>query len=89
LSASPNPASVNSTVTLQAVVTGPRQPTGSVVFFDGTAQLSKSIPVDVTGTATFNTSFLAAGTHTIVADYSGDSNLNPSASAPLTVTITQ
>ena len=89
LSASPNPASVNSTVTLQAVVTGPRQPTGSVVFFDGATQLTKAIAVDVTGTATFNTSSLAAGTHTIVADYSGDPNLNPSASAPLTVTITQ
>jgi len=37
--------------------------------------------------ATFSTSSLAVGTHTIVADYSGDPNLNASTSAPLGVKI--
>lgn len=87
LSASPNPAVVNTKVTFTAHVKGPRQPTGSVVFRDGTRILSAAIPVDFEGGATFSTTSLAAGKHSIVADYSGDSNLNLSTSVALSLQI--
>jgi len=87
LSASPNPAIVKTSVTFKAVVKGPRQPTGSVVFYDVSKALTAALPVDFEGMATFSTSSLAVGTHTIVADYSGDPNLNASTSAPLGVKI--
>lgn len=87
LSANPNPATAGATVTFKAVVSGPRQPTGSVVFKDGAKSLSPAIAVDFEGTASFSTSSLAVGTHTIVAVYSGDPNLNASTSKPLQVRI--
>lgn len=89
LSASPNPAAVGAAVTFKAVVKGPRQPSGSVVFREGSNALSAAIEVDSEGTATFTTKSLAAGTHNIVAAYSGDPNLDASASAPLDETINQ
>jgi hypothetical protein len=87
LSASPNPATVNTQVVFKAVVRGARQPTGSVIFREGSRALTAAIPVDFEGTATFSTTSLSAGTHTIVADYSGDPNLDVSTSAPLIATI--
>jgi uncharacterized protein (TIGR03437 family) len=47
-------------------------PTGSVQFFDGTT-LMGSAPVNANGQAIFATKSLAAGSHAIVAVYSGDS----------------
>ena len=88
LSASPNPAIVKTSVTFRATVKGPRQPTGSVVFYEGSKPLTAALPVDFEGTATFSTAALAVGTHSIVADYSGDPNLNASASVPLSGKIT-
>jgi hypothetical protein len=87
LSASPNPATAGATVTFKAAVTGPRQPTGTVVFKEGAKPLSQAIDVDYQGVASFSTSALAVGTHTIVAVYSGDPNLNTSTSKPLQVKI--
>ena len=87
VTASPNPAKASKPVTLAAQVTGPRQPTGSVRFYDGSKALSAEIAVDFYGKARFTTSSLAAGAHSIVAKYFGDPNLNPSSSAPLQVTI--
>ena len=87
LSASPNPATVKTSVTFKAVVKGPRQPTGSVVFREGSKPLTAALPVDFEGIATFSTTSLAAGAHTIVADYSGDPNLEASISSTLSVKI--
>lgn len=87
LSAAPNPATAGVTVTFKAVVTGPRQPTGTVVFKEGAKSLSQAIDVDYQGVASFGTSALAVGTHTIVAVYSGDPNLTSSTSKPLQVKI--
>jgi len=87
LSASPNPAVVKTSVTLKAVVKGARQPTGSVIFYDGSKPLTAALAVDFAGAASFSTSALAVGTHSIVADYSGDPNLNASASTALIVKI--
>src|SRR2546422_828733 len=61
-------------------------PTGSVAFYDGAISLGS---VSLTGdSAEVSTASLTAGSHTIKAVYSGDSNFN-SDSATLTQTVNQ
>jgi hypothetical protein len=48
-------------------------PTGTVAFLDGTTVLDTA-PLDANGNATFATSSLSSGNHTIIAVYSGDAN---------------
>ncbi len=64
-------------ITLTATVTGTTPganiPTGSVTFYDGSAILGTST-LNSTGTATWTTSALAVGSHTITAAYGGDGN---------------
>ena len=50
-------------------------PTGTVTFKDGSTLLGTSNIVN--GEASFTTSSLVAGTHTIIASYSGNGNFNP------------
>ena len=78
LSANPNPAYVGQSVTLTATVTG-SNPTGTVTFKDGAASLV-NVSV-VSGTATVNTSFSTAGTHSLTAVYNGDAN-NATSTSP-------
>jgi hypothetical protein len=72
---------VSFTATVSAGTPGRRTPSGTVQFqIDGT---TFSDPVDLTSaggvaTATFSTSSLAAGTHTVMACYSGDSDFTAS-----------
>lgn len=74
LSSSANPQSYGGSVTFTAVVTpGTPTPTGTVTFFDGPSTIG-SRPL-INGQATFATSTLAAGTHTITASYGGDAYL--------------
>ncbi|MHB1023837.1 MAG: virginiamycin B lyase family protein [Acidobacteriaceae bacterium] len=61
-------------------------PTGSVSFLDATTVLGTST-VDAQGVATYSTSALSVGTHSITANYTGDNNFAVSASAPFTQTI--
>jgi hypothetical protein len=61
-------------------------PTGSITFLDGQAQIA--VVTLNGGMASFSTANFAAGTHTITAAYSGDSNYAASTSAALTVTVT-
>lgn len=75
LTASPNPAGIGQTVTLTAtsVVTGngsSTPPSGTITFFDGTTRLGQAT-LNSSGQATFSTSTLAAGTHTLTAVYPG------------------
>jgi hypothetical protein len=48
-------------------------PTGTVTFLDGTSTLGTGT-LNSSGSATFTTSTLAAGTHQITASYGGDAN---------------
>jgi sugar lactone lactonase YvrE len=75
-----NPVTLTATLTVAA-----GSPTGTVTFMDGTTELGTG---NVSGgTATYTTSSLAVGTHTITAVYSGDDGFNPATSADTTVNI--
>jgi hypothetical protein len=70
-------------VTFTATVGAPvGTPTGTVMFLDGTTTLGSGTLS--AGIAIFTTSSLAAGSHTIMAVYSGDTNEVGSTSAALT-----
>jgi hypothetical protein len=92
LTSSLNPASQGAAVTFTATVTttGANPPTGTVTFNDGTTALGTGTLSTVGGfqVATFTTSTLAVGTHSITAVYGGDANNASSTSAVLTQTIT-
>ena len=61
--------------------------TGTISFTDGGALLASVTPA-ASGTATYTTAGLLAGSHTILASYSGDALDAASASAPLTLSVT-
>lgn len=65
-----------SNLTLTAKVTSANgAPTGTVNFADGSTVLGSGV-LDATGTVTLTVNTLAAGNHTLVATYAGDSNFN-------------
>ena len=75
LTSSVNPSTFSQSVTFTATVTGPAgtgTPTGTVTFKDGAAILGTAT-VNTGGLATFATSSLAAGSHSITAQYVPDS----------------
>ena len=75
VTALPNPALVQAAVTFTAKVTGNGGiPTGSVIFSANGTQIGAPAQLDGTGTATLSYSGLAAGTYTITAVYSGDTD---------------
>jgi hypothetical protein len=90
LTASPNPAGLHATITLSATVSvrapGGGQPTGSVIFRDGTTILGNGT-FGAGGLATFTTSTLAPGAHTITASYAGNTSYNSSMSAAVDETV--
>jgi hypothetical protein len=90
VTSSQNPAAVGQSVTFTAAVAAPSGnitvPTGNVTFMDGTSSLGMGM-LNGTGQATFSTSSLSAGTHSITAVYAGDSNFTGSTSAVLTQTV--
>jgi sugar lactone lactonase YvrE len=53
-------------------LTGLAVPTGTITFVDGPATLGAPVPLNASGVATYSTSTLAAGSHSICATYSGD-----------------
>jgi len=81
-----NPSVTGGTVTLTSTVTviapGTGTPTGAVTFFDGTTALGSS-SLSSNGVATFSTSALTAGTHSLTAQYGGDTNFGGSTSGAL------
>jgi hypothetical protein len=88
LSSSLNPSTVGASVTFTASVTG-TAPTGTVAFRDGGSTITgcgaMALPAGAANSkiATCSTSSMSAGTHSIVATYSGDAANNSSTSATL------
>lgn len=60
--------------------------TGNVMFHDGAAALGSG-KLNASGSATFSTTALDAGRHSITANYTGDTNFLASSSAILTETV--
>jgi len=87
LSTQPAAPTAGQQVTYTAVVTGPTgtlgTPTGTVAFTDGVNALAgcAAQPLDATGTATCTTTYPAAGSQTVSADYSGDGSFAASSSS--------
>jgi hypothetical protein len=91
--ASVNPSAVGQTVTFTATISASGQgsaPTGTVQWLVDNSKQGSPVPVSTSGgvtTATLSLATLSAGTHTITASYSGDSNYLIS-SGNLTQTVT-
>ena len=74
LASSANPATLGTSVTFTATVTGASgTPAGNVTFFDGAATLGTGT-LNGSGVATFVTGSLSVGSHAITASYGGNSN---------------
>lgn len=88
LTAAPNPAQADQAVTLTATVAPAPTGTlsGTVNFVDVETVIGNSA-VNSSGVATFTTSSLAPGAHSITAAYSGDTGFSASTSAALSVTV--
>ena len=72
---------VTFSATVSAASPGTAVPTGTVTFYDGSIAAANKIgtgTVNSSGVATFSTSSLAAGTHNIFVQYSGDTNFKTS-----------
>jgi streptogramin lyase len=79
---------VGKTLTFTATLTGSGvAPTGTASFFDGSTQLGAS-PPNGSGVATYSTSKLAVGKHSITTSYGGDENYNGATSTVVSVTVT-
>ncbi len=85
LTSAPNPSTYGQKATFTAKVSpatkGAPAPTGTVTFTEGSTNLG--VATLSKGVATFSSSSLAAGSHTLVATYGGDSYFGPSQSAGL------
>jgi DNA-binding beta-propeller fold protein YncE len=84
-----NPSTLNASVTFTATVAenpGTGTATGTVAFNDGSTTLGTAT-LNASAVATFATSSLAVGQHSMTAVYSGDANNAGSTSAVLTQTV--
>jgi uncharacterized membrane protein len=63
---------VTFTATVSAVAPGAGTPTGTLTFKEGTRLLAANVSLNSMAMATFSTTPLSAGPHTITATYSGD-----------------
>lgn len=91
LTSSINPSTYGQSTTFTATVTisaGAGTPTGSVTFRDGLTTLGTTT-INGSGVATLPVSNLSVGSHSITAEYSGDTNFATSTSTPLTQTVNQ
>ncbi|HKV40609.1 MAG TPA: Ig-like domain repeat protein, partial [Blastocatellia bacterium] len=71
---SPNPSTFGQSVTFTATVaSGSGIPTGTVTFTEGATTLASNVAVNGSGQATFSTTTLAVGSHTITASFTGAS----------------
>lgn len=73
--------SVTFTAPVTAVSPGAGTPTGTVTFYDGSKSIGTGVlgaNLNPPGVASFSTTGLAAGAHSITASYGGDGNFNAS-----------
>jgi hypothetical protein len=86
---SANPSTFGGSVTFTATVSAAAgTPGGSVEFSVDGADLGSPVPL-AAGSALISTATLGAGSHSIVATYSGDADFKPSTSPTLTQTVAQ
>jgi hypothetical protein len=78
--------SLTFTATVKATSPGSGTPTGTVTFSDGTSVLGTGT-LNSSGTATFTTSGLAVGSHSITDVYGGDTNYTTSTSRTMAQTV--
>jgi hypothetical protein len=89
ISTSANPATLGNNLVITATMTGTGAvPTGSVTFLDAGVSIGTGT-LSATGVATFSTSTLTLGSHTLVASYTGDSVHAAIQSSPLTENVVQ
>lgn len=89
---SPSPSATGQSVTFTASVIGgdANVPTGTIDFLEGANVVGTGSIDSVTGKATFSTTTLAVGSHTITATYPGDGSMyDTSTSAPATQVVEQ
>jgi hypothetical protein len=79
--------SVTFTATVAAAAPGAGMPSGTVTFMDGSTALGSGTVTN--GTASFTTSLLTAGSHSITAVYGGDSDFTTVTSSALTQTVSK
>ena len=84
ISSTPNPSNFGASASFTAVITpsGSAAATGTVTFLDGGSPI-KTVTLGTNNQATFSTSTLSAGTHTITATYAGDTNNASSTTAAM------
>lgn len=88
LTSSLNPATTGQSVTFTATVSSTAgKPSGSVTFWDGTTQLGSGTLAS--GVATYSTTALTVGAHSITAVYSGDTNFATVTSSALAQAVIQ
>ena len=83
IASSLNPSRINQSVTFTATVSN--NATGTITFFDGAVSLGNATLAG--GSASYSTSSLSAGPHTITASYGGDTNNGSATSPTLTQTV--
>jgi YD repeat-containing protein len=88
LTATPSTANFGAAIAFTATVTGKgtQIPTGSVSFLDGADSIG-SATLNATGVATLSIATLAAGQHSVTAQYAGDNSFSASASTAHRVTV--
>jgi hypothetical protein len=82
LTSAPNPTTYGDVVTFTATTAA--DATGTVTFVDQTTSTTLGTGTVTNGTATLNTSTLAAGTHQVIANYAGDAKYSAISSTVLT-----
>ena len=91
LTSSALPAAFAASVTFTAAINSPSwggpTPTGTVIFKDGATQVASVTLAQNSRVASFSTSTLSVGTHTITATYGGDSTYSSASSTAFTETI--
>jgi hypothetical protein len=86
VASSQNPVVAGTAVAFNAAVSAPSgTPDGTLTFMDGTTKLGTGTLAS--GKASFQTSSLTAGTHSITVSYAGNSSFKSSTSSALTQTI--